>query len=291
MRAQASNRVRLAAARAAEQHGNVTAKQLLGLGWSRSAIDRWHAKGLLHREFRGVYRFGHRSPSWEARALAAVLACGDGALLSGRAAAYLFSLILRPPPLEVTAPTERRLPGVRTRRRPVMRGTVWRSIPATTLTQTIVDLAPLLSLDALALACHRAGALHGLRAPAVPAGAPGAAKLRLIYQGDHPTLLSRLEREFRRALRRHGLPLPRTNVHLEEGYVDCRWPRHRLTVELDSFRFHNSRASWERDRERERAARARGDAFRRYTWRDVVEQPLPMLADLAALLGVPVLDR
>lgn len=120
--------------------------------------------------------------------------------------------------------------------------------------------------------------------------APGVGRLRLIYEGDHPTLLSRLEREFRRALSRHGLPLPQTNVRLAEGYVDCRWPGHRLTVELDSFRFHNSRHSWERDRERERVARARGDAVRRYTWRDVVEDPLPMLTGLATLLGAPIYD-
>jgi hypothetical protein len=53
--------------------------------------------------------------------------------------------------------------------------------------------------------------------------------------------------------------------------VDCRWPERRLTVELDSYRFHNSRHAWEEDRRRERQARARGDEHRRYTWADVTE--------------------
>jgi len=34
-------------------------------------------------------------------------------------------------------------------------------------------------------------------------------------------------------------------------------------------------------------ARARGDAHRRYTYKDVFEAPLPMLEDLAGLLGFP----
>jgi hypothetical protein len=66
--------------------------------------------------------------------------------------------------------------------------------------------------------------------------------------------------------------------------VDCRWPEHRLTVELDSYRFHNSRHSWERDRRREREAYARGDAFRRYTWDDV-DEGRQMLAELRKLLS------
>jgi very-short-patch-repair endonuclease len=67
--------------------------------------------------------------------------------------------------------------------------------------------------------------------------------------------------------------------------VDYRWPEHRLTVELDSYRFHNSRHAWEQDRRREREARARGDVFRRYTYADVFEDPRLMLADLRSLLS------
>ena len=68
-------------------------------------------------------------------------------------------------------------------------------------------------------------------------------------------------------------------------HVDRRWPDRRLTVELDSYRFHHSRHAWEQDRRRERDARAHGDEFRRYTWADVFEQPAPMLAELHRLLG------
>ena len=117
--------------------------------------------------------------------------------------------------------------------------------------------------------------------------APGAAKLRRIMRGDTKVVLSKLEKRFLKLLREAGLPLPQTNRPAGAKRVDCRWPDHKLTVELDSYRFHNSRHSWEQDRRREREARARGDEFRRYTWTDVFEEPGPMLADLRTLLSRP----
>ena len=112
----------------------------------------------------------------------------------------------------------------------------------------------------------------------------GAAKLRRIMSGDTHVILSKLEKGFLRRLRSARLPLPRTNKRLGAGYVDCRWPELKLTVELDSYRYHHSRHAWEQDRRREREAYARGDEFRRYTWRDVFEEPKLMLTELRALL-------
>ena len=66
---------------------------------------------------RGVYRVGHRAPSTEATYLAAVLAAGEGALISGRAAAHLLGILKgTAPPPEVIAPTQRRIEGVATHR-------------------------------------------------------------------------------------------------------------------------------------------------------------------------------
>ena len=87
-------------------------------------------------------------------------------------------------------------------------------------------------------------------------------------------------------LREHGFPLPLFNRKEGAHYVDCRWPDRRLTVELDSYRFHSTRKAWEDDRERERAARARGDEFRRYTWRDVFEDREHMLTELSSLFSL-----
>ena len=92
-------------------------------------------------------------------------------------------------------------------------------------------------------------------------------------------------------LREAGLALPHTNRPAGGRRVDCRWPGQRLTVELDSYRYHHSRHAWEQDRRREREARARGDEFRRYTWRDVFEDPAPMLAELRALVPASATRR
>jgi very-short-patch-repair endonuclease len=97
--------------------------------------------------------------------------------------------------------------------------------------------------------------------------------------------LSRLERGFRVRLRERRLELPVTNRPAGAHYVDCRWPGRRLTVELDSYKFHKTRHAWEQDRERERAARRRGDEFRRFTWRDVFEEPAQMLTELDDFLA------
>jgi very-short-patch-repair endonuclease len=279
------------AALAARSHGVVTRTQLLAAGITRNEIEQRLATGALIRVHRGVFRVGHRAPSVEARYLAAVLACGDDAVLSGRAAAHLWGLIKGPaPPPEVTAPTKRRVNGVTTRRGRQVEATTHRAIPTTTVPRTLVDLASHLTLDALARACHEAGVQHRTtpkQVEAVLAKRPktrGATKLRAILRGDAHVTLSKLERAFLQRLEEFGLPLPQTNQEASGRRVDCRWPDHRLTVELDSYRYHHSRHAWEQDRRREREARARGDDFRRYTYADVVEQPRQLLAELAALL-------
>jgi hypothetical protein len=114
--------------------------------------------------------------------------------------------------------------------------------------------------------------------------AKGAAKLRRVLEGE-PVSLSKLESEFLKLLREAGLPPPVTNKPAGGRRVDCRWPEHGLTVELDSYRFHNSRHSWEQDRIRERQAYARGDEFRRYTWGDVFTRQAPMLGELRAIFA------
>jgi very-short-patch-repair endonuclease len=279
---------------ASASHGVVTRAQLLRAGVTVDEI-RWRVRtGTLLREHRGVYRVGHRAPSVEARYLAAVLAAGQGALLSGRAAAHLLGLVNgTPPPPEVVSRTERRIEGVRTSRSrdlDARDGTIFKGIPVTTVPRTLVDMSSELSLDALARACHEAGVRYRTTPKAVEAvlvrrpNSSGARKLRRIIHGDVRVTLSKLEARFLELLRDNGLPLPITNRPAGGRRVDCRWPEQRLTVELDGYRFHNSRHSWEQDRRREREARARGDEFRRYTYGDVGEEPTLMLAELGSLL-------
>jgi very-short-patch-repair endonuclease len=286
---------RVVARIAQRQHGLVTRDQLINAGVSARQIRVRVARGSLFREHRGVYRVGHRAPTTEATYLAAVLAAGEGAGLSGLAAGYLNGLVKgRPPPPEVTARTERRIEGVKTHRCRFLNArscTVVSGIPVTSVARTLVDIAARLSDEALARACHEAGVQYRTTPADVAAelalrpNIPGARRLRRVIEGDVHVTLSALERRFLQHLDVDGLRLPITNRPAGGRRVDCRWPDQRLTVELDSYRFHNSRRSWEQDRRREREARARGDEFRRYTHEDVFEDPRFMLRELRLLLS------
>jgi predicted transcriptional regulator of viral defense system len=275
-------------------HGIVTRQEVLDANVSSTAIERLVQKGLLIPQYRGVYRVGHEAPCTEAEYMAAVKASGGTAVVSGRSAGWLLGLIKGPPPPpEVTTRTERRIRGIGTRRcRCLDRRDVTRvrGIPVTSVPRTLVDLAAVLTPDDLARACHEAGVRYRATPRQVEAAlkrlpnARGARALRAVMHGEARATLSKLESAFLRVLRREGLPLPETNRPAGGCRVDCRWPEYRLTVELDSYQFHNSRHSWEQDRRRERQARAREDEIRRYTWADVVEDQRQMLRELRAFL-------
>ena len=272
----------------------VTRQQLLEVGITWREISRRLERGSLIRVHRGVYRVGHRAYTTQAHYLAAVRACGDGALLSGHAAAHLWGLLKgNAPRPEVTTPTERRVSGVLTSRGKRMHptdATTHHRIPITTVPRTLVDLAATLDADELARACHEAGVRYRTTPRQVETvlmrkpNAPGAGKLRSVLRGDVRVTLSKLEKRFLVLLDDHGLALPETNRQADGRRVDCRWPEHRLTVELLGYRYHGSRFAWQQDHRRAREARARGDEFRAYTYEDVCEDPRSMLSELRALL-------
>jgi very-short-patch-repair endonuclease len=281
---------------ATQQHGLVTRRQLIEAGVTPSMIRTRLTSGSLLQEHPGVYRVGHRAPSTEATYLAAVLACGDDALLCGKAAAHLYGLLRSsaPPSPEIVAPTKRLIEEVGVRRSRVSLSAdrfVFHGIPVTSVPRTIVDLAAHLSLADLARACHEAG----VRYRTTPAdvhevlqrrtSTRGARKLRRVLHGEVRVTLSALESRFLRLLAANGLPLPVTNRVVGSKRVDCRWPDRRLTVELDSYRYHSSRHAWEQDRLREREVRARGDRIERFTYGDVYGDPAPMLRELVTLLS------
>jgi very-short-patch-repair endonuclease len=279
---------------ASRSHGVVTRAELLQAEITVHEIRVRLERGTLLPLYRGVYRVGHHAPSREARYIAAVKACGEGAVLCGLAAAHLWRLIKGAPPQpEVLTPANRRVRGLilcRARRTAIHR-VVWFGIPITTIPRTLVDLASSLPEADLARVCHEAGVLYRTTPRQVDAvlqqlpNASGRKKLKRVLHGDVPVTLSRLESRFLELLREARLPLPITNKVAGGHRVDCRWPEQQLTVELDSYRHHNSRHAWEMDRLREREARSRGDEFRRYPWRDVFEDPDEMLRDLRELLG------
>ncbi|MFL5843199.1 MAG: type IV toxin-antitoxin system AbiEi family antitoxin domain-containing protein [Solirubrobacteraceae bacterium] len=287
---------RIIAELAARSHGVVTRKGLEEAGVTPDEIKARVHRGALLRVHHGVYRVGHRAPSAAAVYLAAVLACGNGALLAGKTAGWWLGLVDGdPPPPEVVARTERRVPGVQVVRCRALGsedGWVHRGVPVTTPARTLVDLAAVLPLDALSTAAHKAGIGYRTTPAQVSMElakrptARGRRNLEIVIGRRAYVTLSKLERRFITRLREAGLKGPdETNRPAGGRRVDCRWYVPPLTVELDSFTFHNSRHSWEQDRRREREAYARGDDIRRYTYGDVFEDPRAMLSELRRLLA------
>jgi len=280
---------------ASAKKGLVTRAELLAAGISARQIDRWLVSGLLIRVYARVYRVGHTAPNLESSYLAAVLACGEGSLLSGRAAAHLYGLVReRPASPEVTTTSRRKPPGVVVHRKRFIHPrdiTDYRGIPVTTVPRTVADMAGESAPSDLALLFHEARIRFGVKPEYVEAVLArgrirGAAKLRRVIWGDERVLLSELERGFIALLEEHGLPLAQTNIPKGAHWVDCWWAELKLTVELDTYRYHGTRYAWEKDQRRERAARKRGD-YRRYVWGDVFETPDELIADLSPALAVP----
>jgi predicted transcriptional regulator of viral defense system len=135
---------------AAQQHGVVTRRQLLELGLSAQSIQHRLMKGRLHRIHRGVYAVGRPALDREGHWMAAVLACGPGAVLSCESAAALWGIGPVPASMEVTIPiaSPRKCDGVRIHRRPnllPLHVTVRKAIPVTKPVRTAIDLATRLS--------------------------------------------------------------------------------------------------------------------------------------------------
>jgi very-short-patch-repair endonuclease len=283
---------------AERQHGVVTRAQLLELGLNRGAITHRVDLGRLRPIHRGVYTIGHRLLTRDGRWMAAVLACGSGAVLSHHAAAALWG-IRQSDRIEVTSRTTLRgRKGLIVHRSPLRddERTTHRKIPTTTVPRTLLDLSAVVRPDALRSALRQAEqlrltdplSLHDLanRYPRRPGLAAIKALLEEASIGAN-IIRSELEERFQAFLLKAGLPLPKTNQRVEGYEVDCVWPEQRLIVELDGHATHSPTHAFEGDRARDRRLEAAGWHVIRITWRQLHEEPHMVEADLRLLLEQP----
>jgi very-short-patch-repair endonuclease len=231
----------------------VAQPQLLAAGLDRDAIKYRRRVGRLHLLHRAVYAVGHRPPSPLARAMAAVLACGPDALLSHGSAAALWRIVPRwPSPTHVTAPSDRRHPGIHVHRSRHIDATTHYGIRVTTPARTLVDLADVLTERALTRAVNEAQ-VQRLVTPAelttLLTRYPGRRTARLTPARG--ATRSHLEDDFTRFLKRHRLPLPERNQTIAGHEVDAVYRAHHLVIELDSRQFHTTPKAFEQDRDRD----------------------------------------
>jgi predicted transcriptional regulator of viral defense system len=210
---------------AGRQWGVVTREQLSGAGVGDSGVRDWVRDGRLHRLYRGIYAYGHDRLRIEGRWLAAVLACGPGAVLSHRDAAQLWELRQSNSALiDVTVPSRNgriRRTGVRIHRsgRLAPEEVTERSgIPVTTVARTLLDLADVLDLQALRRAVTEAEYrdLFDLTAiNAVVQANPGRRGRKLMtaaLEGRLHRTRSPLEDRFLAFKARWGVEEPESNV-------------------------------------------------------------------------------
>lgn len=260
------------------QHGVISRRQLLDRGLSPVAIRHRISSGRLHPLWRGVYAVGRSGIGTYGWWMAAVLSCGDEALLSHGAAAALWRLRPVPARIDVVVPATlaRRRPGIHVHRRSGLDATHCRivaGIPVTDVVSTLLDLASCEPLGQVERAVNDADRLdlidpEALRAAIDPLSAkrPGRACLCALLDSQtfSPTD-SELERRFLRLVRQAGLSPPETQARVNGFRVDFYWPDLGLVVEADGLRYHRTPAQQRKDRLRDQAHTVAGLTPLRFT--------------------------
>jgi len=274
--------------------------------WRRGSFRRWDGPG---RQSPGGSATGTstgftvastpsatpRSPS--AAGGSAVLACGCDAALSYHAAGALWELRAAPTgPIDVTALGRRSHPGIRchiARTLDPRDHTTIDGIPVTSLNRTLLDLAEVLSpqrLRSMLEAAQRRDLINPEALNALLARSPGRrgvkplrAALALLHD-EAPWTQSELERRFLELIRTAGLPEPQANVVVEGFVVDFFWPVQRLVVEVDGYRFHKTKRSFEEDRQRDATLQIAAVRVLRVTHQRIAAEANALLDDLHRLL-------
>jgi hypothetical protein len=238
----------------------VSRGQLLGLGYTESAIEHRLRVGRLYLLTRGVYAVGRRQLTREGRWTGAVLACDPGAVLSHRSAAALWGFAKEHPDyieVSVRRRGKHRRPGLRVRSRPSIDAedvTFRRNIPLTQPVRTFLDLTTVAGPKTIERAINEADKLDVIDADSLRraldsrSGEPGVRPLRRVLD-EHTFRLSddELELLFRPIAAAAGLPTPLTKQWINEFEVDFFWPDLGLVVETDGWRYHRTPAAQTRD--------------------------------------------
>jgi very-short-patch-repair endonuclease len=278
----------------------------LSAGFSSDEVDGRIARGRLFRLWRGVSAVGRPSLTRRGWWSAAVLACGDGAVLSHRSAGFLWGIldgntrnegeVGRPSRIHVTVAAQRghRLAGIRVHRRSGRNEsdlTLRDGIPTTSALLTLIDVATLLQPARLEAAVNAADKLElidperlrsGLDRYRNVAGVP--ALRRVLDRATYRLTDSELERRLLRLVRRAGLPQPLTQQHVNGHRVDFYWPELKLIVETDGLRYHRTATQQSRDRARDQAHVAAGFVVLRFTHAQVRYDPERVVSTFRAVL-------
>jgi hypothetical protein len=280
---------------AAEAWGVLTSLELAACGLGPNAVRRRVAAGHLHRLYRGVYAVGHTGLTLEGRYLAAVKACGPGAVLSHLCAAIHLGLtdpFDRLIDVTVAGTSTRTHRGIRAHRTAFLDArdiTRFRGVPVTTPLRTLHDCARDTTREGLTRLTRRAQALHHVNVRQLACSPRLAA---IVATGPAPT-----RSEFEDVLLDLVLTTfeapdvnPKLTIAGRTIRPDLRWPAQRLCVEADSRTWHAGELAQIADAERQALLEAHGERVIRVTWRQTTAHPRQTIARLSAA-GAPTLNR
>lgn len=291
---------------ATRQGGPVSVHQLEAAGVSKRSASRRAEQGHLHRMHRGVYAVGHRSITRAAALRAALLACGEGAVISHGTAAAFWGLQDKWPALiDVTVPNQRgrKVDGVRCRRcryPAPAEVVVAHGVRCATPARTLIDIAGLYGTPSLRRLVERTAVLKKLDLQALDValcearGRRGVKALRRIADewrsddGTVPDVRSDFEALVLPQLLARGIRRPSCNEVLDVGgerlMVDFLWPVHRLVVETDGRETHETPVAFQRDRRRDQILVASGYRVARATWDQIHGELDEVVARIAGAL-------
>jgi very-short-patch-repair endonuclease len=293
---------------AARQHGVVSRDQLRQAGLTEAAIQQGVAGARLYPLFRSTFAVGHPRRDRHHRLVAAVLACGDGSVVShGTAAALLGLWRFWPADIEVIAPVEagRKIRGIRRRFAPPPPSEQIRlqvGIPCTMPSRTIIDVAGIAGRKLLTDTIEQAAVLEVLNVPEIDGillegRRRGEKNLKRVLEPwrrytPRIRLRSRMEAKMLPLLTHHNLPIPETNVKLrverEEFEVDFLWREQRVVVETDGGRYHDNPIAQTRDGHRNRVLARAGYRVPRIGWDELRDEPGRAIAEIRHFLHSPV---
>lgn len=242
---------------------------------------------------RGVYAVGWPALTQKRRWMAAVLACGEGAMLSHRSAAALWGIDREKRgciDVSVARRCELRRPGLHVRGRPSLGPediATLGGIPATSIVQTLLDLATELPPGRLERAVNEADKYDLIDPETLRSrlddrvGEPGVKLLRKILDKRTFRLSdSDLEVLFRPIARKAGLPPPLTKQKVNSFEVDFFWPDLGLVVETDGLRYHRTPSTQTRDAQRDRAHVLAGMTPLRFTHYEIKHESARICSEL-----------
>jgi Protein of unknown function (DUF559)/Transcriptional regulator, AbiEi antitoxin len=273
---------------ATSQDGVVSRDQLAALGIRRGSIAARIRSGRLHRVHRGVYAVGRRGVHGKGLLWAAVLACGERAVVSHVSAADLWEIrrsasrVVHVAVARTGRVHRRGLVVHRTVCLPENEVTRCEGIPVTSVTRTLLDLAEVIPRRALERAMDEAERLRVFDERALREvleshpGRRGSPLIAAVLE-DHAvgsTLTrSELEERFLALCEDAGIEGPEVNAKVGRYEVDFLWPEKRLIVETDGEQSHRTRAAFERDRARDARLTAMGYRVMRFTHRQITREP------------------